>query len=163
MYGFYTLQIEEEFYLRVHHLEAQYAIMQAPIMKRRKEITTAFSEPSEEECEFSSDDDDEEVAKRIAMTNKTVGDNEKVTNKTEMDKSVSTTFTEKTKGIPDFWLTIFRNVSLLHDLVQKQDMPVLSKLRDIRSEYFKNDSDIGFELIFDFGDNEYFEGLLLTF
>ena len=35
------------------------------------------------------------------------------------------------KGVPDFWLTIFKNVDMLQEMVQEADEPVLSKLTDI--------------------------------
>ena len=35
------------------------------------------------------------------------------------------------KGVPDFWLTIFKNVDMLQEMVQEADEPVLEKLQDI--------------------------------
>ena len=35
------------------------------------------------------------------------------------------------KGVPEFWLTIFKNVDMLQEMVQESDEPVLHKLTDI--------------------------------
>lgn len=37
-------------------------------------------------------------------------------------------------GIPEFWLTIFRNVEMLSDMVQEHDVPILKSLTDIKVE-----------------------------
>lgn len=39
---------------------------------------------------------------------------------------------EDVKGIPGFWLTIFKNVSMLSDMVQEHDEPILECLEDIK-------------------------------
>ncbi len=36
-----------------------------------------------------------------------------------------------TKGIPEFWLTIFKNVDMLQEMVQDHDEPALATLEDI--------------------------------
>lgn len=36
------------------------------------------------------------------------------------------------KGIPDFWYTIFRNVSMLCEMMQEHDEPILKCLQDIK-------------------------------
>lgn len=36
------------------------------------------------------------------------------------------------KGIPNFWLTIFKNVSKLSEMVQDHDEPILKSLQDIK-------------------------------
>lgn len=35
------------------------------------------------------------------------------------------------KGVPEFWLTIFKNVEMLQEMVQEHDMPALVALEDI--------------------------------
>jgi len=46
------------------------------------------------------------------------------------------------KGIPDFWLTIFKNTDMLSEMVQDHDEPVLKKLKDIQIKY---DEDVSWE------------------
>ena len=35
-------------------------------------------------------------------------------------------------GIPEFWLTIFKNVDMLQEMVQEHDEPVLAALTDVK-------------------------------
>lgn len=39
---------------------------------------------------------------------------------------------ENIKGIPEFWLTIFKNVGTLAEMVQEHDEPILKHLYDIK-------------------------------
>jgi hypothetical protein len=38
------------------------------------------------------------------------------------------------KGIPEFWLKIFKNVDMLQDMIEVQDEPILKHLVDITVE-----------------------------
>jgi len=46
---------------------------------------------------------------------------------------------ENTKGIPGFWLTIFKNVDLLSEMIQPNDEPILNLIQDIRVEFKEKD------------------------
>ena len=35
-------------------------------------------------------------------------------------------------GIPEFWLTIFKNVDMLQEMVQEHDEPALAALQDVK-------------------------------
>lgn len=50
--------------------------------------------------------------------------------------SINTSFTNDTKGIPEFWFQIFRNVYMLSELIEKHDEPVLKTLLDVKVDYF---------------------------
>ena len=76
-------------------------------------------EPTEEECDWPSDEEDEELAGD--MKDKAKLEDEKA--KPDEEKDV--------KGIPEFWLTIFKNVDMLQEMVQEADEPLLKKLTDI--------------------------------
>ncbi len=39
---------------------------------------------------------------------------------------------EDAKGVPEFWLTIFKNVDLLQEMVQDHDEPALRSLNDVK-------------------------------
>lgn len=69
-------------------------------------------------------------------------------------------FDENTKGIPEFWLTIFKNVDLLAEMVQDYDEPILKHLVDIQLKF--HDEPMGFTLEFHFSENEYFTNKILT-
>lgn len=67
---------------------------------------------------------------------------------------------EDVKGIPEFWLTIFKNVSLLQEMMEEHDIPILKHLEDIKVVY--NQNPMGFTLEFYFSPNEYFQNSVLT-
>jgi nucleosome assembly protein 1-like 1 len=78
-----------------------------------------------------------------------------------MKKNKKVTFEikeEAVKGVPEFWLKIFKNVELLADMVQDYDEPILKHLVDIKVRY----NLMGFILDFHFTPNEYFENTVLT-
>merc|ERR1712088_885232 len=84
-------------------------------------------EPTEVECDWPSEDEDEELA--------------------------------------EFWLTIFKNVDMLQEMVQEHDEPVLTALTDVKvtfSDGSNQSSPMGFKLHFYFEPNEYFTNSELT-
>lgn len=52
-------QIEAKFYEEVHDLERKYAVLYQPLFDKRFEIINAIYEPTEEECEWKPDEEDE--------------------------------------------------------------------------------------------------------
>lgn len=79
-------------------------------------------EPNDDECDWPSDEEDEELADDMKDKAK-LEDEKSKKDEAANDKDV--------KGVPDFWLTIFKNVDMLQEMVQEADEPVLSKLNDI--------------------------------
>ncbi|XP_021059934.1 nucleosome assembly protein 1-like 1 [Mus pahari] len=114
-------QIEAKFYEEVHDLERKYAVLYQPLFDKRFEIINAIYEPTEEECEWKPDEEDEvsEELKEKAKIEDEKKDEEK----------------EDPKGIPEFWLTVFKNVDLLSDMVQEHDEPILKHLKDIKVKF----------------------------
>lgn len=56
---------------------------------------------------------------------------------------------EDIKGIPDFWLTIFKNVSTLADMVQEHDEPILKHLSDVRVKFLDKNPMVSYRKIND--------------
>lgn len=54
-----TTNIEAKFYEEVHALECQYYKMSAPLYQKRNEIISGAYEPTDEQCVWDSDEDDE--------------------------------------------------------------------------------------------------------
>ncbi|KAF7248652.1 Nucleosome assembly protein 1-like 1-B [Varanus komodoensis] len=52
-------QIEAKFYEEVHELERKYAALYQPLFDKRSEIINAVYEPTEEECEWKTDAEEE--------------------------------------------------------------------------------------------------------
>merc|ERR1712241_1610284 len=146
-----STKIEAKFYEEVHKLECKYHEMYLPLYEKRSKITKGEHEPNDDECNWPSDDeeDDEELA----------GDM-KDKAKLEDEKSKKEATEKDAKGVPDFWLTIFKNVDMLQEMVQEADEPVLSKLTDITVTF--SESPMGFTLHFFFAPNDYFSNNVLT-
>ena len=66
------------------------------------------------------------------------------------------------KGIPEFWLTVFKNALKNTRMMslQEADYPILTKLKDITVTF--NESPMGFTLHFYFEPNDYFSNEVLT-
>ncbi len=81
-------QIEAKFYEEVHELERKYAALYQPLFDKRSEIINAIYEPTEEECEWKADAEEEisEEMKEKAKLEEEKKDEEK----------------EDPKGIPEF-------------------------------------------------------------
>merc|ERR1719230_2179531 len=117
-----STKIEAKFYEEVHKLECKYHEMYQPLYQKRAGITKGEYEPNDDECQWPSDDEEEDKELAGDMKDKAKLEDEK-TKKEAEEKDV--------KGVPDFWLTIFKNVDMLQEMVQEADEPLLNKLTDI--------------------------------
>merc|ERR1712010_250356 len=121
--------------------------MGTPIYTKRTTITTGDHEPTDVEAEWPSDSEDEDE-----------GLSEEVKEKAKLDEANKN---EDVKGIPSFWLTIFKNVEMLAEMVQEADEPVLESLTDITVAFSEKDP-MGFTLHFHFAPNQFFTNSILT-
>uniref|UniRef100_A0A8C4RJQ3 Nucleosome assembly protein 1-like 1 n=1 Tax=Erpetoichthys calabaricus TaxID=27687 RepID=A0A8C4RJQ3_ERPCA len=140
-------KIEAKFYEEVHELERKYAALYQPLFDKRSDIINAVYEPNDEECEWKPDEEEELTEmKEKAKIEDEKKDDEK----------------EDPKGIPEFWLTVFKNVDLLSDMLQDHDEPILKHLKDIKVKFSDPGQAMSFTLEFYFGSNEYFTNEVLT-
>ncbi|CRK96418.1 CLUMA_CG009834, isoform A [Clunio marinus] len=139
------LKHECTFFEEVYQLERKYQEKYESIAEKRKDIIVGDYEPTEAESQLKSDD--EEEREEDAM----MEENLKSLKAPKHDENV--------KGIPDFWLTIFRNAELISDMIQPHDEPLLKQLTDIRIKY---DEDLTYTLEFFFEPNDYFTDSVLT-
>jgi len=142
--------MEANFYKEVHALEVRYDQMHQPLYEKRQLILNGEYEPTDEEAAFTLDEEDDKDLCEDLETKVTVDED----NKPDHD------FDENTKGIPEFWLTIFKNVDLLSEMLQDHDEPILKHLTDIKVKFV--DEPMGFNLEFHFSENEYFTNKCLT-
>lgn len=141
--------IEAEFFKEVQYLECKYHRLYVPLYEKRNTIVNGSYEPTEDESQWPSDDED----LPNALKEKAKLDEEKKEAKAKEDP-------DNVKGIPEFWLTIFRNCSLLSEMVQPCDFPILEHLTDIKT--FCKEEPMSFSLEFHFSSNEYFTNKVLT-
>jgi len=147
--------IEAKFYQEVHQLECKYHNLYTPLYEKRSTITKGLYEPTEEECDFPSDSEDEEDQLSEDVKDKKAKiEDEKKDEVTEKSEEVA--------GIPEFWLTILKNVDLLAEMVGEADEPVLRLLEDVTETLSGEGETMGFTLHFHFKDNEYFTNKVLT-
>jgi nucleosome assembly protein 1-like 1 len=150
-----STHIEAKFYEEVHALECRYYQLCAPLYQQRSNIISGIHEPTDEECQWESEEDEEVSSDFKSKVKIEVKDEAEVKKEENGDKD------EDIKGIPDFWLTIFKNVAMLADMVQEHDEPILKHLYDIKVIFLEKDP-MGFVLEFHFSPNEYFSNSVLT-
>lgn len=151
---FESTKIEAAFYEEVHKLECKYHELYKPHYEQRAKITRGEHEPNDEECEWPSDDDDEEdladeVMNKVKLDEKK---NKETPAESEEGKEV--------KGIPEFWLTTFKNVEMVQEMIMEHDEAILEKLTDVTVSF--SEKPMGFTLHFFFAPNDYFSNTELT-
>lgn len=134
-------------FCQVYELERKYQGLYQPLHEKRKNIIVGEYQPTEKETEWSYESL-EDVSPEV----------QNVT--TEIRKNLKLNYQDDVKGVPDFWLTIFRNVELLSGMIQPTDEPVLKKLVDIKIVYAQDP--MSYTLEFYFEPNEYFTNTVLT-
>lgn len=131
--------LEAQFQKELLELEKKYFQKYEPLYERRKKLVNGDAEPTKEEIEEGAalKEEDEE----------------------EDDEEPEEEEEAATSGIPGFWLTALENLSTVSETITDRDSDILQSLVDVRMEYLDTP---GFELIFEFADNEYFSNRILT-
>jgi len=151
---FESTKIEAQFYQEVHLLECKYHKTFEPLYNKRSTIIKGEYEPKDEECEWPSESEDEdETALAQEVNEKAKLTEEEKKAQEEKDKDV--------KGVPHFWLTIFKNVELIADMIQEPDEPALEALKDLTVTFTEKDP-MSFTLHFHWAPNDFFSNEILT-
>jgi nucleosome assembly protein 1-like 1 len=140
-----AVNIEAEFYRKVHDLECDYAERFLPLTEKRKVIVSGAYEPTDEECKVPIVDEEELSEELKAKAN--------FQNGPDGDKETAT-------GVPEFWLTTFKNVDIIAEMIQEHDEPILKHLMEVEVKTSKDP--MLFTFIFHFSPNEYFTNATLT-
>jgi len=148
------LDIESKFYEEVHALECKYASQYDPLYEKRKDIINGLVEPTDSDCEWASEDEEEDdpLAEELKKKMNLGGDGDAKTPGSD----------ENAKGVPEFWLQIFRQVDTLSEMLQEHDEPILRHLEDIKVKYSDPGKPMSFELEFLFSENEFFSNRSLS-
>jgi len=142
--------LEADFYKEVHELEKKYDQKHQSLYEKRRTIIGGEHEPSEQERDYGlKPDEDEQLCQELE---------EKA--KVDEEQKPLHGFDENTKGVPEFWLTVFKNVDMLSEMLQDHDEPILVSLQDIKLKFV--DDPMGFLLEFHFADNDFFTNKVLT-
>lgn len=137
------MALEAEFQKELLELEKKYFKKYEPLYERRKKFVNGDAEPTKEEIEegeaLNDDDEDDE-------------DDDEEEEEHDAEE-------EAPSGVPGFWLTALENLPTVSETITDRDSDILQSLVDVRMEYLDTP---GFELIFEFADNEYFSNHILT-
>jgi len=168
-------KVEGLFYEKVHALECEFAEKFKPLFDKRRNIVNGTVEPTDEECQWVSDDDDaDEKEEKGESDGAELSSELKEKVSIEDEEKVETTdLPDDAKGIPEFWLTALKNVDTLADMIQEHDEPILKHLQDIRVVFTGPDSMVdttqypqptpmGFVLEYHFLPNPFFTNNVLT-
>ncbi|XP_010863524.1 nucleosome assembly protein 1-like 4a isoform X1 [Esox lucius] len=143
--------IEAKFYEEVHELERKYAALYQPLFDKRRDVVVGAVEPTDEDCEWPSDREEEDLLA------------EELKNKAAVEeKKEDAAPKEDPKGVPEFWLTIFKSVDMLSDMLQEHDEPILKHLLDIQVKFSEPGQPMSFTLEFHFEPNGFFNNAVLT-
>ncbi|EDW07191.1 nucleosome assembly protein 1-like 4 [Drosophila mojavensis] len=141
------IKISEQFFREVYELEKRFYLQSCTLFDSRRDIVAGDVEPPAIERYWHEEPDDllEQIKNSEEFKQMTVQLHHLPANAI---------------GVPRFWLTVFRNVALISDLVQEHDEPLLECLVDVRISY-EPDS---YTVIFQFRPNGYLHtsSLLLT-
>lgn len=146
------IELEAKFYEEVYQLEKKYQKLYQPLQDKRVQILSGDYEPTADETTpkpgtVADEDDTTELSTKLNEVS------------IEIRKHLKSVYPEDVKGVPDFWLTIFRSTDLLSTMIQPHDEEVLKQLKDVRVVYA---DEMSYALEFHFAPNEYFTNAVLT-
>lgn len=149
---------EANFYEELYLLECKYNKMNKPLKDLRRKIIVGEHEPTDDECKLFplGSSGDKLVSEELQK--------EREVSKELLAISISSHAGKKgdfVKGIPEFWLTVFKRVGLISQLIEVYDEPVLKYLYDVDVELYDK-KPYNFSLKFYFWPNEFFSDLVLT-
>lgn len=132
------IKISEQFFREVYELEKRFYGQSCTLFDARRDIIIGNVEPPTMERYWHEEPD--ELLEEIKMTE----DFKQMADQLQH-------LPANAVGVPRFWLTVFRNVAIISDLVQEHDEPLLECLVDVRISYEPDSYTIHFQ----FSPNEY--------
>lgn len=129
-----TINVEAEFHREVYELEQNYQMKHDAIFKKRSDIVNGNYQPTDDECKLPGID---------------------------MNLDEPTEGQDTPNGVPNFWLTLMKNVKELNNIIQEDDEKVLKHLVDVRA-FSKSTPNLSFQLEFHFEPNDFFQNTVLT-
>ncbi|XP_007188516.1 nucleosome assembly protein 1-like 2 [Balaenoptera acutorostrata] len=175
--------LEAKYLREFHSIERKFAGIYWPLLEKRRQIINALYEPTKEECEMKSKAEDYDYNEVEDYSNAQMQGPEENPEYEDLEEYCEEDFEdveevfaeyggieghnvdeekEEPTGIPDFWLTVLKNVEEIFPLIQKYDEPILKLLRDVKVKFSKPDEPLAFTLEFHFEPNDYFINEVLT-
>lgn len=134
-------KLETEFHNEILALERKFAEKYQPLYNKRAAIISGEVEPTSEQIDAGKKMAEEEEEEG-ALENSPKPDIKEI------------------KGIPEFWLTCFKNNPCLAELITERDEEALEHLINVETVHLADDT--GYTLIFTFSENEFFTNTQLT-
>jgi len=140
-----TIKAESEYYQEIKQLDIKFQPKYDEINQQRAKVIDGSHEPSGSELEWHSEPEDEDVE---ALSEKV------------KDLAIHPDYPEGVKGIPKFWLHVFKNANedVLMGCIEPHDEEVLAYMTDVTVS-LRTD---GFKLHFHFKENPFFTNQELT-
>ncbi|XP_055614439.1 nucleosome assembly protein 1-like 4, partial [Uranotaenia lowii] len=113
------LALEAKFFEEVYALECKYQELYQPLVDRRKNVITGDAEPEAGEAEWVDPEGEEDMELDAEVT-------ERFKRMALNYKNQHSNLIKDSKGIPAFWLTVFKNTQTMADMIQPHDEPVLA-------------------------------------
>ncbi|ALC48150.1 CG3708 [Drosophila busckii] len=116
------MKISEQFYREVYELERRFYVQSCALFDARRDIVAGHVEPPAIQPQWHEEPDEllEEIKSSAEFK--------------QLAQQLPQ-FTAAAAGVPRFWLTVFRNVASISELVQAHDEPLLECLEDVRISY----------------------------
>lgn len=133
------IDVEAEFYERVHQLEKEFEGKFNQFYEQRRKIISGEHEPTAEESDIA------------IIHGLEAEDLKRIYDASEPDNGA--------KGVAEFWLNVLRGSDVISDMIQEHDEPILKHLVDITSTVEM--SPPGFTLFFHFSENPFFKNKVL--
>ncbi|OAF71187.1 Nucleosome assembly protein 1 [Intoshia linei] len=136
---------ECDMFRKIYEIEQEFQSKISQLNDKRKMIVSGEYRPTDEECEWDDEDDDDEHLNGVLPKETTVDVEEK-------------------PGLQNFWLNVFQNDTMISELIESEDEQVLKHLIDVTVDLkpMKNENEAEFLLIFHFDKNDYFSNSILT-
>lgn len=147
--------VESKFYEELYLLDCKYNKILKPLNEVRKIIVNGEREPNEEESNLMQMDFKGDVDQRKEL------DAKNELHKNSLSLLKYSNGHDLVKGIPEFWLEVFKNVYVVSELMEPHDMELLKYLYNLECE-MNDEKPYGFHLKFYFLPNEYFDNEVLT-
>jgi len=111
------IDIEAKFYEELHQLECKYRNFYEPLSEQRAKIISGEYEPTGDECKWMYGDE----ADQEGLDIEDIADS--------VEAKLNMNDEEEVKGVPLFWLQVFKRTSLISDMIQDHDEKVLAHLK----------------------------------
>jgi hypothetical protein len=163
-----TTSIEAKFYEELYLLDCKYSKRMRPLNDMRRRIVNGEYEPTDEECQSTKQ---QKIMQISSKGDSSVNQDELERKKTickeiislfEADKkNMKESRSDFLRGLPGFWLRVFKRVGLISQMIEVADEAILKHLIDVEVELCDK-KPYNFALKFFFSPNEYFTNSVLT-